>query len=373
MENTINIWSAILLLGVFNGVLIIGYLIFTGRIKKREDRILSLFLFTLILITLENIIEYSGSFSTLPHLMYITAPLIFCIGPLLYFYHLEKFDRMEKSNYKYLLHFIPAVVIFFYMLQFYLLPADSKLKYFTNFHDASDRVIGPRHIVVMILFLLQIISYLFFSMNKFKLFSKEIKKESANSIIEQFRGLNALYVFLVLIFTFSFLTQIFLLYDSHYYEVVDRLESVIFSFLIHGTLLMMIAFPSNTVLPISERDEENISEEDEQLGNIKSKILKIMREEELFLNPNLRLDNIAEKINESRHLTSRVINTNLGQNFYDFVNNYRIEKAKELLQSEESKTKSLDSIAFDSGFNSYISFYRVFKRFTKKSPSEFTK
>lgn len=369
--HNISIWSAVLLIGVFNGIVLIAYLIFSDRIKKSEDKILLLFILTLVLISLENAVEYSGGFRVVPHLMYITAPLLFAVGPLLYLYHLEKFDSLPNSAVKILLHFIPVLLIIIYMLQFYLLPGDLKINYFVNLHNSAERVIGPRHLIVVLLFQMQIIAYLFFSMNKFKTFSLQIKNESANTIIEQLRGINLLYTFLLLIFTFSFITQILLFYKSEFYETADQLESLIFSFLIHGTLFLMILFPQNTFPSIYKEKVNKQIPGDEDLEKIKQKILDVMRTNKLYLNPSLKLDNIADEIGETRHVTSRIINKYLGSNFYDFVNKYRVEWAIALINSEETKNHSLDSVALESGFNSYISFYRVFKRFTNKSPSEY--
>jgi len=59
-------------------------------------------------------------------------------------------------------------------------------------------------------------------------------------------------------------------------------------------------------------------------------------------------------------------------NFFDLINKHRVEEVIRILNSTESKKLKLLSIAFDAGFNSKASFNRVFKKFTSKTPSEFS-
>jgi AraC-like DNA-binding protein len=82
---------------------------------------------------------------------------------------------------------------------------------------------------------------------------------------------------------------------------------------------------------------------------------------------------VAEKLNVSTNNLSQIINEKLGKNFYDFVNEYRVETAKELLLNPKKQHLTLLAIAFDSGFNSKSSFNNVFKKQTSLTPSEFKK
>jgi len=66
-----------------------------------------------------------------------------------------------------------------------------------------------------------------------------------------------------------------------------------------------------------------------------------------------------------------VINTRLQQNFFDFINHYRIEKVKKDLADPQKKNLKVLAIAFDAGFNSKSSFNAIFKRHTNLTPSEY--
>ncbi|TEB41605.1 AraC family transcriptional regulator, partial [Flavobacterium circumlabens] len=71
--------------------------------------------------------------------------------------------------------------------------------------------------------------------------------------------------------------------------------------------------------------------------------------------------------------TSFVINELYGDNFYNFINKYRIEKAKSLLLSEKYNQLNILGIAYESGFNSKTTFNTTFKKNTGFSPTEFVK
>lgn len=105
---------------------------------------------------------------------------------------------------------------------------------------------------------------------------------------------------------------------------------------------------------------------------LKDKLEILMLEEKLYLNNELRLSDIAELLNISRHHASQVINENFNMSFYDYVNSYRIEEAKDkLCSSFENSSTSISEIAYQCGFNNRVSFYKAFKKITHITPKEF--
>ncbi len=92
-----------------------------------------------------------------------------------------------------------------------------------------------------------------------------------------------------------------------------------------------------------------------------------------FLNEDLSLPLLAEQIDMQQTQLSQIINQHFQMNFYDFINSYRIEQAKEMLGPSEFEHYSILGIAFECGFKSKSSFNRYFKKYTGLSPSEFKK
>jgi AraC-like DNA-binding protein len=61
----------------------------------------------------------------------------------------------------------------------------------------------------------------------------------------------------------------------------------------------------------------------------------------------------------------------MDRNFSDFINYYRVEEAKKLLQDPRGAQKKIIVLAFDVGFNTKVAFYNVFKKFTGMTPAQY--
>jgi AraC-like DNA-binding protein len=99
-----------------------------------------------------------------------------------------------------------------------------------------------------------------------------------------------------------------------------------------------------------------------------SKIISEMEDHKLYLNEELTLNTFAKEINMSSRLISSCINNNLGHNFNEWVNNYRVEKALQIIQSDKKNTLSIEGIGSDSGFKSRSAMYAAFKKKLGHSP-----
>ncbi|WP_068943627.1 helix-turn-helix domain-containing protein [Chryseobacterium timonianum] len=111
---------------------------------------------------------------------------------------------------------------------------------------------------------------------------------------------------------------------------------------------------------------------DEELIKIKAQLENIMSIQKPYLDSELNLIKLAEILSVSTHHLSYVINTGFQKNFFQYVNEFRVEYAKQLLKDSGSKLSIL-GIAYESGFNSKTSFNTTFKKVTGKTPSEFKK
>ena len=96
-----------------------------------------------------------------------------------------------------------------------------------------------------------------------------------------------------------------------------------------------------------------------------------MNNEKPYLEYKLSLAQLSLKMEWSTTYLSKILNKELNQNFYEFVNHYRVEEVKKLLKSDSKYTNL--GVAFDCGFNSKSSFHRIFKEVTGKTPNEYKK
>jgi YesN/AraC family two-component response regulator len=98
-----------------------------------------------------------------------------------------------------------------------------------------------------------------------------------------------------------------------------------------------------------------------------------MKNEKYYLNSNLRIQELAEQLEVNLHSLSQTINTQKKKSFNDYINEYRIDEAKNLMLNAEYQDTKLINIAYDTGFNNKTSFLNAFKKHTHQSPSEFRK
>ena len=103
---------------------------------------------------------------------------------------------------------------------------------------------------------------------------------------------------------------------------------------------------------------------------IADKIELAMQQDKLYLDASLSLQKLAKHISTSPNYISQTLNETLGSNFFDYINQYRINEAKK--QLKETKNTVLD-IAMNVGFNAKSSFYSAFKKETQLTPSQYRK
>jgi AraC-like DNA-binding protein len=112
---------------------------------------------------------------------------------------------------------------------------------------------------------------------------------------------------------------------------------------------------------------------DAQLLEYKNRLEHIMSSEQMFLRSDLTLPKLASLVNCSVNHLSQVINSGFGISFFDYLNRYRIDYARELLVQLDSKENAILNIAFAVGFNSNSAFYAAFKKYVGQTPAQYRK
>ena len=154
----------------------------------------------------------------------------------------------------------------------------------------------------------------------------------------------------------------------------DNLVGVALIFYVSITGYAQAQPNTGLVFKVEEHKVENIQKEkfnEFELENWKVKILKLMHDEKLYLQPELNLSDIANRLITNISVLSGVVNNAFGKNFNDFINEYRVKEFQERIQLSENKNITLLGIAFDCGFNSKATFNRSVKKFTGKAPKDF--
>ena len=135
------------------------------------------------------------------------------------------------------------------------------------------------------------------------------------------------------------------------------------------TMLKKTSGPQPAVMPESA-DAVTLAAADpvDMFKDINDVLRRVMEEERAYLDPDVTLVSLAAKVGTNRTYLSRVIHTNYGLSFSDYVNGYRIRHALTFMEDDPDKT--MKEVSEQSGFNNAASFIRQFSRVTGKKPSE---
>ena len=108
---------------------------------------------------------------------------------------------------------------------------------------------------------------------------------------------------------------------------------------------------------------------DNMSERLKSQLLDLLNKDRIFLDNTLTLSKLAKLVNVDRYSVSQVINQELNKNFYELINDYRIEEAVKIIKVDSNK-QVIDLIC-ETGFNNKVSFYKAFKKRMHMTPKDF--
>ncbi len=336
-------------------------------LKKKGDRIANILLGVYIMLfsfnIIYNILYWSKLLNTSDfiHLSLTNRIPWVLYGPILYLYirrivHKNKFRGID------VLHFIPLLYVLINYLPYYFLSAHDKIDVLTN-GKLGDHVYfyTPHFIKIIIALMFFYCGQLFFSF-------KHIIKSFNNS-----RWLSWLsYSFCGYVVSFS---SYFVLVHFNLLETGSD-YFIGFSMIFFTGLLSYFGFlqpkvfdglSMDRVLPFKKYQKTGLTK-DISL-ELKSKLINFIQEDKPYLDSELRINNLAQKLNLSKHHMSQVINEHFDLSFFDFINKYRVEEAKKMLIEDDNL--NMTEILYACGFNNRVSFYKAFKKFTKMTPSEY--
>lgn len=127
--------------------------------------------------------------------------------------------------------------------------------------------------------------------------------------------------------------------------------------------------PDEPTGPARRYERSSLTPDD--AARLKARLLTLMEHDKPYLDPEITLPGLAQALNAPSAHLSRVINELLGKNFFEFINQHRIEAARQRLAIREAAGEKLITVALECGFNSLSTFNRVFKDVTGRTPSDY--
>lgn len=335
-----------------------------------------------------------------PFLMRSISPLLFLSLPFFYFFvrnTLNGNDQLGSSDF---LHFIPALICLIDLIPFYTLPVSEKLaiaeKVIQNpiALDSLAHGMIPGNWITLSRFILQFGYYI---LSIYILFRSDVKKHWGPEFVS-IRNWLLVAIALIGFLLFShFLFVVRNLLDLASFDLPSFLEDMITFLVAFPILLLNIYMQFNqqlvygvTLKSIMEEKKKRVAKltgENPFMGesgvqsafstldvqDLRQRLDVLMIDKKAFLNPDLSLRDLAESLDLNQRILSQFIKATHGMGIKEFINQYRIKAAIELMKEGFLETRSLEGLCLSVGFNSRVTFFLAFKKYTGMSPTEYVR
>ena len=224
------------------------------------------------------------------------------------------------------------------------------------------------HLMVRIVFALQVPLVLYFGFRRITAYNAVVESNYSNIEGKRIVRVKTL---LVLFAVTSLVAFVFNLIGRQ--RFMDGAEPLALPAVLFSALLLLIGHVGlNQQFSVQDIEAEVFMEqepmpEDGVYSELLEKIRKLMSDEKLYLYPNLKVSDLARRLNSNRNYVYNAINVEMGISFSDYINGQRIDYASQLL--EEHPELSINDVMFKSGFTSTSAFYRNFKKFKGITPT----
>ena len=360
----------ILLSGVVISVFV-SLLMFQKRNKSTAEILLLLLIFSTSYLLFTYLLVFKEIHLKYPSLIVFGFSFPLLSAPLMYLYIKYQtnpifFRRVD------LLHFLPFLLYNLLFIKFYFLSFESKVEILKN-NGVGYEIEGMIKIVLIYFSGICYITWSFISLYRHKI---RLNKEFSNSDKINFNWLLLLNVGLMITWVLV---------------ILIKDDNIIFSY--SAIYIICIGFFGlNQVKVFTEKDvlylqNQNVIKNSEKkvdsggveetkpydgnLEDIYSRVVELLKEKKLYLNPELKIIDLATLLNIHPNLMSKAINYVSEANFYDLINKMRVDEFMNNMKSADANKYTIIAIAFDSGFNSKATFNRNFKAISGMSPSEF--
>jgi len=361
----ISFISFFYLIGILQGF-ILGPALFFRRANRTANRLLALLCLVFSLILLDAYFTRINLYLSYPHFLLLYLPILFLIGPLLYFYSLFLTRGRGKFHARHLLHLLPSFLVIVVFIPFYIKPGYEKIV------DLNAFLTWIR--TAQILHAGQCFIYLYFAFRVLRRYQRLIADVYSQLERINLNWLKILLTVSAVLFGVYFLELLALFFFN--WDFPYSYYGIILTIYLIGYWSMRQQ--PIVDLPVSEKEQQEAKPESSRSrfedGTVEQKVdalVKYMEREKPYLEPSLNLNDLAERLALSPHNLSYIINSRLQKNFYQFVNQYRVEEVKRALAGQKKQREDLLRIAFEAGFNTKATFNTIFKSHTGMTPSEY--
>lgn len=350
-------------------------IVVSGKFRPVSACLLASFFLSQSFVSLHELVLYGDQFrysvlDSSPNWFFIGSLGYALDGPLLYLYVLSIIRPNFTLNAKHRLHLLPLVIYFVFLF----------VAYYCQDHVVKRQVIGLylfdldwQFVTMDTLIKSSRFVYLISSIYLINKYREQLKESRSNIENIDLTWLKILVIGFALVTLVGVVLSLSKVVNL-FYPVKVSLQIFLGLTTYYADLILvcfLLFFSAVNISSIAKvKDQSKSSYEDYEADEeYVDRIIKFMDSEKPYLKSNITLDALSESIDiPARELTA-IFNGHFKMNFYEFINNYRIKEAKEILKTDKEQT--ISDVFLAVGFNSKSVFNTFFKKNTEMTPSEF--
>ena len=374
-----NTHDLALLVTMYECILFAFCLLLLKKGKKQSNVLLALFLLSYAAIPLDTLINFGAAFRQFsinfsPNIFYLFGNAYWLESVFLLFYVRSLIYKNYQFKWQHGFYFVPFLLYSMYeYMHWYSLTESTKLAILDGYKLSNE----PSFVFYINLFRECFRTFCgVLCLVELRRYQKQIRNELADIESVDLTWLKVLVLGFLLvridaiIVTLGYIISIQFGFEVNY-KMLGLMSNWTVLLLISFLIFFSIGF-SNIFQGISSLKEKESEKQPISMETVKL-IQQYMLESKPYLNHLLTIDNLANQLNIAPRTLSQIINRHFLQNFFEFINQYRIDESKILLVSEEHRKSTMLEVMDLAGFNSKATFNTFFKKIVGLTPTQYRK
>ncbi|MFT4577043.1 MAG: AraC-like DNA-binding protein [Polaribacter sp.] len=343
--------------------LFISALLLNKKQKSNSDIILLLWM---LLLAAHLALFYANYFTEIsPILIGVHLPIPLLQAVFLYFYVATVTNQFPKKKSVVLLHLLPALLSYSFLIPFFLLPGDEKSIILENKGKGYSELFGLINLILIFAAGIVYVCWSSFLLWKHK---KNIRNQFSTIEDINLKWLKLLIVGIGAIWV------IVIFFNNGFY--IFRGVAIFVILIGFFGVQQRDIFSNVKSLKQNPSKEKKVKYASSGLSteiaeNLYKNLIEQITKESYYTESSLSLNDLAQKLDISPNYLSQIINEKEEKNFFDFINAFRVAEFKRLIAVPTNQQYTLLALAYDCGFNSKSSFNRSFKKHTGFTPSQY--
>ena len=372
------------IVGALQGLVLTAVLA-AQRINRTANRLLATFMAAMTINLAAGPYYTAGLIRVYPHFFAVSYQTVWIFGPLVYLYARAASDRSWRFTPKTLAHFVPVTITTIAAMPFYVMSGAGKI---ATWEQWSVKGVGgalayldPFKYALGIAYSAATVSYLVRHRRDVEQSYSNIERVN----LRWLRWLSAATGAIWLLVTGLKIAHVSTaMRDGH--------VAIALALLVYGIGYMGLRQPevfryARGDLPAEKREVESAPAaarpetampryersglSGAEASRLRESLFGMMEKDQPWKESELTLADLAARLSSTPHKLSEVLNSQIGQTFYDFVNAYRVREVQRRITSGDARSLKMLALAMDAGFASKTAFNEAFKKHTKQTPSAF--